>query len=919
MLKSKTRLLGLSALVGAGLIAAGPVSAANVKLGSWDVQIDNTASVGMSWLMKDVREQYLPVVNGGPADGSSYGVASAATSAVVAGKANGDYGALDADGDFVNAADAATYGAALAGAAITGGCDTGYGAYCQEIVAIPNFDGSINSDDGRLNFDKGDAYSAPIRLTTEIEASRGPIRAFARINAWHDAIMMDEDFNRGGSLTDDGEENAGQNIELLDAFVSYDGDVGSMPYTLRVGKQVINWGEATFIPGGNSAFNPIDVAALRRPGAEIKEALLPVEALYGSIAVTQDLSLEAYVGGWEHYRLEAGGTPMGVSDSFTDGVSGGNPEDVYYIGGGFKSGDQFACDGVAPLTAAAGGDPASPYAASAGIIGAILAIPGAVNCAQGKDAITDWDEGQAEVQRTASGDTNIVTGLDDEDGDEQFGLAVRYYSEALNSTEFALYYQKGDSRLPYISYNTGGEIGIKASSVSSKSSTVGRGAGIAGCALMGQTTAANAALNNAVLFYNPAYAAVAVNDEHDFLGNATLQGIADATAAGLATQGQNAAAAVAAAVAGGASQEDAIAANPLVLFDGYARSATAGDTIAYMQETNCLLNFAQLNSQVTLGSSFDGLGQLHTGATSFAPIPNIQLFAEFPEVETYGFSFNTTAFGWGVQGDFAFRPEMPLQFDTDSLTIAALFNNCAFTTVVALEAVYQSGSTYATEHTGDVGCSNTDKYMQGYTTDHDVLTWDIGTTATFTRSNPIVSALRSDLGIFLTEFQGLIIDDIEDERSDTGGIGALGAAQGITPLSNTCVGGSDLPLNGILSIDDRTVGHAGDPTDDNPKGFCRTTDVSYGVVLMAQLQYNNVFGTPIGLKPQIIVSHGIEGYSPSPAGFWREGTGSTAFSLTADYLGSLSANLSYRTYHGDEERTKMLDRDNLSVSVTYAF
>ena len=30
MLKSKSRLLGLSALVGAGLIAAGPVSAANV-------------------------------------------------------------------------------------------------------------------------------------------------------------------------------------------------------------------------------------------------------------------------------------------------------------------------------------------------------------------------------------------------------------------------------------------------------------------------------------------------------------------------------------------------------------------------------------------------------------------------------------------------------------------------------------------------------------------------------------------------------------------------------------------------------------------------------------------------------------------------------------------------------------------------
>ena len=179
--------------------------------------------------------------------------------------------------------------------------------------------------------------------------------------------------------------------------------------------------------------------------------------------------------------------------------------------------------------------------------------------------------------------------------------------------------------------------------------------------------------------------------------------------------------------------------------------------------------------------------------------------------------------------------------------------------------------------------------------------------------------MGSDLGIFLTEFQGVIVDGIEEERGNTGGIGALGAAQGITPLGNVCVGGSDLPLNGILSIDDRTVGSAATTADDKPKGYCRTTDSSYGVVLMAQLQYNNVFGTPIGLKPQVIYSHGIEGFSPGPVGFWREGVGSTAFSLTADYLGSLSANLSYRTYHGDEVRTKSLDRDNLSVSVTYAF
>ncbi len=52
-------------------------------------------------------------------------------------------------------------------------------------------------------------------------------------------------------------------------------DIGDMPLDVRVGRQVVNWGEATFIQGIN-VLNPIDVSAFRRPGAEIKEGLLPV-------------------------------------------------------------------------------------------------------------------------------------------------------------------------------------------------------------------------------------------------------------------------------------------------------------------------------------------------------------------------------------------------------------------------------------------------------------------------------------------------------------------------------------------------------------------------------------------------------------------------------------------------------------------
>ena len=894
MFKNKLKLLGMSTLVGAGLLASGPAGAYNMKLGDFDVQIDTTVSAGISWQMKDVESQYLPKSNGGPMETSTYGVADAATAAIGAQTVEGDDGVAVGAGDYATAADKteALVGASIAGAANCG--TAAYGTYCQEMLIRPSFAGSINTDDGRLNFDKGDPFSAPIRLTTEIEARSGPITAFARINVWHDIVAMDEDaFNRGGDLTNKGEDNAGQDIELLDAYVAYDGDIGDMPFTVKLGRQVINWGEATFIPGGNSSFNPIDVAALRRPGAEIKEALLPVEALYGSLAITQDLTVEAYVGGWDKYRLEAGGTFNQISDSFTDGTVSGNPQDVYFVGGGGRAGDQFACGGGAgssmDLSASVNENLSAEIVED---LLAVAAIQAACDNSPNYEVLNAWTIGNAEAERTAAGDTNLVRGLSDEEGDDAFGIAVRYYAENLNSTEFAFYYQRGDSRLPYISYRTGG-IGVKPTVTGYQGSTVGRGATATGCFL--QTQATHASLVSAVnplganpffnggKFYTAASENILVTDANDLVG-----AVADSVTTATTDAGY-------------------------VYTNGYVADAPLG-TVASVVETNCILTLAQTNPANSLGSAFDGLGQTHTGATGLGTEWNMSLFAEFPEIETYGMSFNTTLLGWGVQGDFTYRPDVPLQIDTDVLTIAALFNNCAFATVGLLETTYLGGSTYNAEF-DNVGCTDQNRYLRGYVDNHDAITWDIGTTATFTRSNPIVAALGSDLGVFLTEFQGVVVNDIEAERGDVGVLGGAGNAA----LSKVCVGGSDLPLAGILSIDSRTNGDETTDADDNPRGHCRPTDSSYGMVLMAQLQYNNVFGTPIGLKPTVIYSHGIDGYSPSPVGFWREGQGSTAFSLNADYLGRWSGSLSYRAFHGDKDRTKNLDRDVLSMSVTYAY
>ena len=148
---------------------------------------------------------------------------------------------------------------------------------------------SINADDSRLNWDRGDLQSASIKTTIDVDARSGNWSYFLRLNAFQDLLWT----AIGGparrtAIGSDAESDSVRNVELLDAFISYDGQIGGSPYQLKVGRQVLNWGESTFVLGGNSVFNPIDVNAFVRPGSEIKEALLPVEAISGSISLTDD-------------------------------------------------------------------------------------------------------------------------------------------------------------------------------------------------------------------------------------------------------------------------------------------------------------------------------------------------------------------------------------------------------------------------------------------------------------------------------------------------------------------------------------------------------------------------------------------------------------------------------------------------------
>ena len=264
-----------------------------------------------------------------------------------------------------------------------------------------NTDGSsYNYDDGTLNYDKGDIYTNVLKWSGDLELTYKNYGAFFRARAFYDTAIMDEDPDFK-PFNDETKDAVGAGAELLDAFVFADYYLGDTPVSVRLGRQVLSWGESTFIQGGVNSINPVDAGAFRKPGAELKEALLPVNMVYTSIGLTQDVTLEAfYQLEWDHTRSD----PCGTFFSTTD----------------------FVADGCGPVVL--GGEPAE----------------------QDIIAFRDFEiERGAPLSQRVSPVTERIE--DDEPRDSgQYGLALRWYAEQLGDTEFGLYYMNIHSRLPYI-------------------------------------------------------------------------------------------------------------------------------------------------------------------------------------------------------------------------------------------------------------------------------------------------------------------------------------------------------------------------------------------------------------------------------------------------------------------------------------
>src|SRR5262249_39726388 len=104
-------------------------------------------------------------------------------------------------------------------------------------------------------------------------------------------------------------------VRLLDAFVYAKFDMGKMNAELRLGRQVVSWGESTFIQNGINVINHFDVSALRVPGSELKEGFLPQEMVNFSLQFNDSLSGQAiYITHWDATIPEPAGSYFSNND-----------------------------------------------------------------------------------------------------------------------------------------------------------------------------------------------------------------------------------------------------------------------------------------------------------------------------------------------------------------------------------------------------------------------------------------------------------------------------------------------------------------------------------------------------------------------------------------------------------------------------
>lgn len=308
-----------------------------------------------------------------------------------------------------------------------------------------------------------------------------------------------------------------------------------------------------------------------------------------------------------------------------------------------------------------------------------------------------------------------------------------------------------------------------------------------------------------------------------------------------------------------------------------------------------------LQDALGLVTDLDGDGEL---GREPLPIDTMGAYLEYPEdIDLYGISFNTNVGKWSLAGEFAYRPNLPVQVSFPDVIFAGLQPALPAEDIDLLVATIPGARNAVPDFIETRYRGNTVQAgdrIAGYERMR-VGQVDFTGIRIFGSSNPI----GADQILLLTEvgatymFNRPGLDELQFEGGGPNcthfspGADGTGLAEGET--------------NNARSLN---------PT----KGEgCYADEFSWGYRILATMQYNNLlFG--FDYEPVLAFFHDVDGVAPFPMQNFVEERKEFIVGSDVIFTPALKGGIQYRGYFGSGERRNSLrDRDHLSLYLRYDF
>jgi hypothetical protein len=317
----------------------------------------------------------------------------------------------------------------------------------------------LNADDGDLNYNKWDLFSEVVKGTHELQLKMPwDLSFFGRVSELYDWRIGQTERT---PLDPEARRFSVYNFQPLDAYLNKDFEWLGRSARLRVGYQVLSWGEDIFVLGGINSINAIDVRRYHVAGAQVKEILRPAPMVSLNTDLIEHWSAEAYYQWkWNGFQLD----PTGTYFSSADPAGKGNDQNIFIptsvINAGLAANSLaaplLAAGAIRPAPAGTVGDPGGTRLSGQQLRTAAAVQPRLItgftnpNFVGGEAASNLVATGLVNAAFTSG--TAIPLAADNGGSNHgQYGLNLRYRPEWVD-VSFGFYYERLNSKIPFITY-----------------------------------------------------------------------------------------------------------------------------------------------------------------------------------------------------------------------------------------------------------------------------------------------------------------------------------------------------------------------------------------------------------------------------------------------------------------------------------